>query len=70
MSRLLAEFVPNLPDLWEMFPLSSDMVSQRENSTRFPNASDAGRHDHALAESLGSDLWEVSGEVSSMAHLS
>jgi hypothetical protein len=63
MPRLLAQYVSNLPNLEEMFPLPTELISQRENSTEFPDATHAGPHDHHGALSLGADLWEASAEV-------
>jgi hypothetical protein len=63
MPRLLAQYVSDLPSLEDMFPLPAELISQRENSTEFPDATCAGPHDHAGAEALGADLWEASAEV-------
>jgi hypothetical protein len=60
MPRLLEQYVSDLPTLEDMFPVPAELVSQRENTTEFPDASDAGPHDHAEAEAFGAALWEAS----------
>lgn len=63
MPRLLEQYVPDLPNLEEMFPVPAELISQRENATEFPDASCAGPHDHAEAVALGAALWEASADL-------